>query len=446
MKIFTKIISLLILASSTASANKLPVSNNCEAFIYSSNPKQIWFCPPGLHFSPTKFKCMQPAEARCQEDYWCPSVDDPRSPVFVADAEDCRFYYQCSNGIPVKKSCPYGQWWDILNNRCNSKANLVVCDKRTIYNPSTKKYSSQLINEPKLEVCNIKKDLFDGPNYLKSVCVVSVGLAYDAAQKKCAENNMNLFIIDDETVEAQFNDAIMNLVAVNHARGTVWINGRREGQGMDFDVFDANGTAIGPLYSGVDFYSKYASGDCLKYTGQYGPYQALPGPCTDAPWPVCEHYKQTETHPHTDTAGCTHRRDLTTNGVYIKSVCVVATSYAYDDARRHCSKLGMNLFVIDSEAVEEEFHRSCEDLLKTWAGGHLWINGMRDLVTNQWNVFNANRTIQGELYKDIEWVNKDAIRGKTNGECLRYSGQYGPYQALGVACTEKSWIVCEYFD
>ena len=153
-----------------------------------------------------------------------------------------------------------------------------------------------------------------------------------------------------------------------------------------------------------------------------------------------------ETHPHVDTAACTHRRDLTTNGVYIKSVCVVSTAFTYDDGRRHCSKLRMNLFAIDSEAVEEEFHRSCEDLLKTWAGGTLWINGMRNLVTNQWNIFNANRTIQCQLYKDIEWVNKDAIRGKTNGECLRYSGQYGPYQALGVACTEKSWIVCEYYD
>ena len=104
----------------------------------------------------------------------------------------------------------------------------------------------------------------------------------------------------------------------------------------------------------------------------------------------------------------------------------------------------MNLFIFLDKIDERSFHKSCEDILKTISGGYLWINGMRDLVTNQWNVFNANRTIQGQLYKDIEWVNKDAVRGKTNGECLRYSGQYGPYQALGVACTEKSWIVCEY--
>ena len=92
MKILiTIIISLMILkTSSAAPANKLPVPNNCEAFVYSTNAKQVWFCPPGLHFSPTKFKCMQPAEARCHENYWCPTVDDPRSPVFVADAEDCR--------------------------------------------------------------------------------------------------------------------------------------------------------------------------------------------------------------------------------------------------------------------------------------------------------------------------------------------------------------------
>jgi len=90
MKILSIFFYFLILTSSAANTEKLPIPNNCEAFAYSTNPKQIWFCPPGLHFSPTKFKCMQPAEARCQEDYWCPTVDDPRSPVFVADADDCR--------------------------------------------------------------------------------------------------------------------------------------------------------------------------------------------------------------------------------------------------------------------------------------------------------------------------------------------------------------------
>ena len=72
---------------------------------------------------------------------------------------------------------------------------------------------------------------------------------------------MNLFIIDDETVEAHFYDAIMNLVAVNHPRGNVWINGRREGQGKKWKVLNPDGTALGSLHSKIDFYSKYANGD-----------------------------------------------------------------------------------------------------------------------------------------------------------------------------------------
>ncbi|XP_070504800.1 uncharacterized protein [Chironomus tepperi] len=449
MKLSIIVLILIITSTSTSDdSERIPHPYDCESFMYSYNPKQVWSCAEGLHFSPITFKCEAPAEAKCHQDYWCPKVDDPANPVYVADAVDCRSYFICSNGTPNKTSCDSDLYWDYIKHECVAEDS-VTCDKRTQLNlnfDNEIEVITTATEKPKLEVCNIKKDLFDGPNYLKSVCVVSVGLAYDAAMKKCAENNMNLFIIDDETVEAQFNDAIMNLVAVNHARGTVWINGRREGQGKKWKVLNPDGTARGPLHSGVDFYSKYASGDCLKYTGTYGVYQALPGPCTDAPWPVCEHYQKTENPPKLDTSACTHKRDLKLNDSYIKSMCVISTAYTYEEATRQCSKYGMNLFIFRDKSDEKSFHKSSEDLLKTWAGGHLWINGMRDLVTNQWNVFNANRTIQGELYKDIEWVNKDAIRGKINGECLRYSGQYGPYQALGVACTEKSWIVCEYFD
>lgn len=61
--------------------------------------------------------------------------------------------------------------------------------------------------KPKTEVCNYIKDLFDTGRYLKSACFVHQGLTYDAAKQKCAENNMNLFIVDNELVESQFMDA-----------------------------------------------------------------------------------------------------------------------------------------------------------------------------------------------------------------------------------------------
>ncbi|XP_070504798.1 uncharacterized protein [Chironomus tepperi] len=471
------IIALQLLTAS--SIDKFPDPYDCNSFItYHGKDKEVWSCSAGLHFSPTKFECLSPGEAKCHRDYWCPDVDDVKSPVFVADPVDCKVYYHCSHGIPVRKVCDADLWWDIVNKACTSKE-YVTCDKRAIINPNNLKFYdgstvkmsetaavkkleslkstqtqpepikvSQLDTsapQPKVEVCSQKKDLFDGPNYLKSVCLVHAASTYDAAREKCASYNMNLFIIDDYTVETQLYDAVTVLLA-SYPRGSVWINGKRDGHAKRFKIFNADGSIKGPLSRDVTLYSRFIAGNCLKFSGAYGPYQAQPEPCTSALWFICEHHKRTEIQPLLDTTSCLHKRDLRVGGNYIKSMCMINVGYTYDEGRRTCAKNGMNLFIFDDKIVEEAFHEVAEDVMKSIAGGYLWINGMRDLVTNQWNVFNANRTIQGDLYKDIEWVNKDAIRGKINGECLRYSGQYGPYQALGVACTEKSWIVCEYFD
>ena len=60
---------------------------------------------------------------------------------------------------------------------------------------------------PRVSLCNGFKDLFDNGVYLKTACFVHQPLTYDVAKHKCAEYNMNLFIIDNEIVTSHLQDA-----------------------------------------------------------------------------------------------------------------------------------------------------------------------------------------------------------------------------------------------
>jgi len=135
---------------------------------------------------------------------------------------------------------------------------------------------------------------------------------------------------------------------------------------------------------------------------------------------------------------------LHVNGRYIKSLCVVNQGLNYDQARRKCAEYDMNLFMIDSAEVDEAFFEASEEILKTYAGGHFWINGLREPQTNQWYVSYSNKMISALLYEDFEWVRKDNINGISNGDCLRLSGERGPFQGIGVPCASGSWFFCEY--
>lgn len=60
---------------------------------------------------------------------------------------------------------------------------------------------------PKSVLCNHFKDLFDNGVYLKTACFVHQGLGQDAARHKCAEYNMNLFVMNNEIVASHLMDA-----------------------------------------------------------------------------------------------------------------------------------------------------------------------------------------------------------------------------------------------
>lgn len=212
-------------------------------------------------------------------------------------------------------------------------------------------------------------------------------------------------------------------------------------------MYNSNGTVRGPIYNKLKWYSRNADqGVCLRYSGKYsGIYRATSANCNEGAWTTCEHYQKTENPPLLDTSSCLYRRDLYAHEKYLKSVCVINVGLNHDQAKRRCASHQMNLFRFDSEKVVDAFYDNSVDIMTKHPGGHYWINGERDRISNIWYTYHANRTISGVITRGFEWVDQDSIDGKTNGPCLRLSGERGPYQGLGVQCHHISWIICEYF-
>jgi hypothetical protein len=127
---------------------------------------------------------------------------------------------------------------------------------------------------------------------------------------------------------------------------------------------------------------------------------------------------------------------------YTKSFCITNINNNYEQAETSCRGRNMELFVIDNSLVQSAFQFGVTNALIMQPRGFLWINGRRESILD-WFTFNPNRA---PLYGNIDWVQTDTIDGRTSGNCLRYSQQQGPYEAMGANCNSNSWFACEYFS
>lgn len=114
----------------------------------------------------------------------------------------------------------------------------------------------------------------------------------------------------------------------------------------------------------------------------------------------------------------------------------------FDQAEVLCVQNNMNLFVIDSSAVQSPFQTATTESLIQYNNGFLWINGRRDFF-GEWFSYTH---IEQLLYGGITWVQTEEIDGRNSGNCLRFSQEHGPYQAMGQDCNSQSYGICEFFD
>lgn len=203
----------------------------------------------------------------------------------------CRFYV-CFLGSPIQRHCAENLWWDVERKWCTT-ADVVICDPRTPNNPR-----EPLPTTPPPPPPPITDDCFRSFNisdpetgaYIKSACTVSTITDYENAQESCRDKNMQLFVINDSIVQQEFFEGITNTLSA-HPNGHLWINGRREGEG-DWFTFNPNRAS---LYIGVDWVRTETidgrtSGDCLRYSSEHGPYQAMGGRCDFVySWFTCEY-------------------------------------------------------------------------------------------------------------------------------------------------------------
>ena len=162
---------------------------------------------------------------------------------------------------------------------------------------SSNYFICEFYNEPVLntEVCTVQSPLFDDDGtYLKTSCVINTGLdendaTYDEAERKCIDNGMTLFTINNSTVQSSLFEATTEALSETNPNGFLWINGRREQE--EWFVYSPRRES---LYAGVEWTQTESidgrtSGDCLRYSQEHGPYRAKGHDCEARSWIICEY-------------------------------------------------------------------------------------------------------------------------------------------------------------
>ncbi|KAL7013798.1 hypothetical protein ACKWTF_015586 [Chironomus riparius] len=296
---------------------------------------------------------------------------------------------------------------------------------------------------PYPDICSYNKDLFDDQKYLKSACFMEQKSTQRDAKHACKILGMDLFIMRDEIEASHLMDAAQEKYrsAFPGGKDLIWVNGNRASLSKRWQITDVEGSTIDRLNPNIPFYSNHESGNCLslspKYTKIYG---VLPGNCMIKSFFVCEHQIRSQSPPKPDLSQCLYVRDVRRN----KTLCVIGKNYDYDQARRACASNGMNLFMIDSAEIDEAFFEATEDFFLHYPRSSFWVNGQRNPQTNEWFVYRSNRVLQSPLYKEFEWIKLWNINGVSNGNCLRLTSQFGPYQGLGDVCDMAGYPICEF--
>jgi hypothetical protein len=119
-----------------------------------------------------------------------------------------------------------------------------------------------------------------------------------------------------------------------------------------------------------------------------------------------------------------------------KSLCTVAQTRNYTEAKKFCEGNNMRLFIIDSKQVQDEMQNDIGWLQSTefW-----WINGQRD--NNKWFVENACYTKL--FYEHAVWYNGDSLGG---GNCVGLVRKAAQERRIitGVSCNLTTYFICEF--
>jgi len=145
---------------------------------------------------------------------------------------------------------------------------------------------------PNTDTCSETVDLFDSSNnYIKTLCV-SAGLDHTNGLQNCAQNGMELFIINN----AQTQTALFNWATSKWGVGTgatFWVNGQRDSSAASSSAGNwlvSDRGVDSPLFNGLTW-DATNSGNCLR-ANNLGPNFSVDAfPCTGGMLTVCEYNK-----------------------------------------------------------------------------------------------------------------------------------------------------------
>ncbi|XP_077256946.1 uncharacterized protein LOC143894503 isoform X1 [Temnothorax americanus] len=125
------------------SVEKVLLPHNCDCTQYYEcvdGEQVLRDCSGGLHYDHVRQICNEPTEAKCTNLVPTPTVPTkrpsgtPRSDLKCYDEDnkmpykyDCRFYYKCSNGKMILKTCPRNLYFNPKLRVCDFPEN-VACD------------------------------------------------------------------------------------------------------------------------------------------------------------------------------------------------------------------------------------------------------------------------------------------------------------------------------
>lgn len=125
---------------------------------------------------------------------------------------------------------------------------------------------------------------------------------------------------------------------------------------------------------------------------------------------------------------------------YLKSICSVHTTKNYNDAESFCFDNGMDLLIVENQAVYEEVTKF---VLLQWPnqevwgdGSGLWFNGR--FINNEWVVFKNLRN--QPIGKGMKIVNEK----QKIGNCLALKRNDKTFELRNYDCNRTYAFFCEY--
>ena len=158
-------------------------------------------------------------------------------------------------------------------------------------------------------------------------------------------------------------------------------------------------------------------------------------------------------------SGCTNVVRLEgVSGNYLRSICAFDQSAQYEAANRTCLSKGMNLFIIDNQAIHDSFSNTIFAVygwvsylspfflvvaMNTFHNKYntiyirYWINGKK--TANGWFSYDP---ASSPIYPGAMWFNND----QNGGDCLSAfkSTKFSPMTIASTNCADSYYVFCEF--